>query len=118
MKKWISRAAGLALFGATSLSHAQQSTPLPDAATIVVPQVDCIQPPTSAGLGANDAEDQKFRKRVTDYAKCIKAYSDNIGAHAKAYGDVAQKYLDAGNKVIHDYNDYMAEVKKNADAAE
>lgn len=114
MKKWISLVAGVAVFGATSLSHAQQ--PLPDAATIVIPPVECIQPPTSAGLGANDAEDQKFRKRVADYAKCVKAYKDDIGAHAKAYGDVQQKYLDAGNKVINDYNAYMAEVKKNADA--
>jgi len=115
MKRWTHLGAALTLSAMASVGYAQQAPSPPDPATIVIPQPACEKPPTNPGLGATQAEQVRWNKRVNAYGKCIQEYTKNIEATAKQWDAIAQKYIDSSVKAADDFNAYIAQVRKEND---
>jgi hypothetical protein len=118
MKRWTHLGAALTLSAIASVGYAQQAATAPDPATIVVPEPKCDQPPSNPGLGLTPPEENRYRKRIAAYSKCMQDYALGLESTAKQYAAVAQKYLDVGNKAVNDYNAFMKEVRKNTNQEE
>jgi hypothetical protein len=109
------------LFGAVlavqcSGLFAQQAPAVPDPDTLTIPPPTCDQPATRPPLGATPRDAERFNKQVKAYLDCMQNYAKGVDATSKQYQAIASKYLEAGNKAITTYNDYITEVKKNTDS--
>ena len=84
------------LLGIIAGAHAQQPA-APD-----VPKHKCDPKPQlpMAALMNDNATRKKLQREIDQYKNCMKAYSDERAAAAKAH-------MEAGNAAINEYNDTM-----------
>jgi hypothetical protein len=101
-------AAALAL-GALATPAAGQ-TPARPAPTINLPKADCGTRPSHPGKMASENMQRQWRKAASAYLECYKAYAAETRA-------LAQKYTEAANTVIDEYNAAAKEIQAAADAA-
>jgi hypothetical protein len=71
-------------------------------ATPDVPKHKCEPKPQAPmrALMSDNATRKKFQREIDEYKNCMKAYSDERAAAAKAHSD-------AGNAAINEYNETM-----------
>jgi hypothetical protein len=77
-------------------AHAQQ------AAAPEVPKHKCESKPQAPmrAMASDTAARKKFQREIEEYKNCMKAYSDERAAAAKAHNE-------AGNAAINEYNETM-----------
>jgi hypothetical protein len=86
-------------------------TPAPEAgAELALPKFDCGKKPEHPGKMASENMQRQWRKSASAYLECYKTY-------ASATRALAQRYTEAVNKVIDDYNTAAKEIQAAADAA-
>lgn len=91
-------------------AHAQQSTPtppVPAASAVVVPPMQCEKPGDNAGIEPNQAQINRFQKKVDDYKLCVNGYAKSMGAKSNEFADMARTYAAAANGAIEEYNAYV-----------
>jgi hypothetical protein len=98
----------------TTSTPAPAATPAPSAAAALAPMPEipphhCV-PPEYPGSLATNIKVKAFNADYKKYQECIQAYV----AQNKAW---MNKLVDINNKVVEEYNNYTAELKKQIDAA-
>jgi hypothetical protein len=85
-----------ALLACAAAAQAQQ------AAAPEVPKHKCDNKPQAPmrAMASDTATRKKFQREIEEYKNCMKAYSDERSAAAKAHND-------AGNAAINEYNETM-----------
>lgn len=94
-------------------AHAQVSTTVPDASSLVIPDASCQAPSTSLGIQPTQHMIDQFDKDATRYRLCMTEYAQQLGKIGQAYGLIGQKYIDKGNATIETYNGFAAQLRKN-----
>jgi hypothetical protein len=100
-------AAALGLVAHTAT--AQTAAPAAGAA-VVLPKPECGAKPDHPGRLASDAQKRQWRKDANTYLECYKKYASD-------QREVAQKYQEAANKAIDDYNAAVKDMQTQLDAA-
>jgi hypothetical protein len=88
-------------------------TPAPAASAVpavVLPKPECGTKPDHPGKLASDAQKRQWRKEANAYLECYKKYASD-------QREVAQKYQEAANKAIDDYNAAVKDMQAQLDAA-
>jgi hypothetical protein len=93
-------------------AHAQLTTTVPDASSLVIPDASCPAPPSSPGIQPTQHMIDQFDKDATRYRLCMTEYAQELGKIGQAYGLMGQKYIDKGNETIETYNKFAADVRK------
>ena len=85
-------------------------TPAPQAALADLPKLDCGAKPEHPGKLASENAQRQWRKQASTYLECYKTYASNTRA-------LAQRYTEAANAVIDQYNAAAKEIQAAADKA-
>lgn len=94
-------------------AHAQQSAPVPappptpSAGAVAVPPMQCDKPGDNAGIEPNQAQINRFQKKVDDYKLCVNGYAKSMGAKSNEFAEMARTYAAAANGAIEEYNAYV-----------
>jgi hypothetical protein len=82
----------------------------PQATPVVMPKPDCGTKPQHPGKLASENAQRQWRKAASTYLECYKTFASDQRA-------LAQRYTDAANAVIDQYNAAAKEIQAAADAA-
>ena len=85
-------------------------TPAPQATLADLPKLDCGAKPEHPGKLASENAQRQWRKQASTYLECYKTYASNTRA-------LAQRYTEAANAVIDQYNAAAKEIQAAADKA-
>jgi hypothetical protein len=85
-------------------------TPALQAALADLPKLDCGAKPEHPGKMASENAQRQWRKQASTYLECYKTYASNTRA-------IAQRYTEAANVVIDQYNAAAKEIQAAADKA-
>lgn len=101
-------------------AHAQQGAPAPASAStpaasaVAIPAMQCEKPGDNPGIEPNQAQINRFQKKVDDYKLCVNAYAKSTGAKANEFADSARAYSAAANGAIEEYNAYVTALNAKA----
>jgi hypothetical protein len=99
-------AVALASLAATTGAQAPAAAPAP----VVLPKPDCGEKPDHPGKLGSDNQKRQWRKDANAYLECFSKYvTEQRG--------LAQRYQDAANALIDQYNTAVREMQATIDAA-
>lgn len=109
LARWcMALALGFPAFAAQGQAGAPAPAPAP--APAAAPRPGCGAKPAHPGAQATDGAKWQWQKDANAYLECYKKFAMDQRA-------LAQRYQDAANAVIDEYNAVTAEMKAAADAA-
>jgi hypothetical protein len=77
---------------------------------VVLPKSDCGAKPDHPGKLASDNQKRQWRRDANTYLECFKKYASD-------QRETAQKYQEAANKAIDEYNAAVKDMQAQIDAA-